>query len=90
MCNLHSGYTFYFMATITRTIRYCCSDDCKQSGCPSHEAILEYQSVTDSYRFDNGKGYDDSVKYFERGELESFIRLLKQLNRADAINIEKL
>lgn len=72
------------MSTIIKTIKYRCSDDCKISGCPSHEAVLAYQSVSDAYSFENGKG---EIYYFERGELESFITLLKELNRLDAIQI---
>jgi hypothetical protein len=73
------------MATILRLEKYRCSDDCIQSGCPTHQAKLIYQSTTDYYEFDNGKG---EIKYFERGELEVFIRLLKSINRVDCIQIK--
>jgi hypothetical protein len=72
------------MATVIRTKKYRCSDDCLQSGCPTHEAKLIYQSVSDAYTFENGKG---ETKYFERGELEAFIELLKRLDRADAVQV---
>ncbi len=72
------------MANIIITQKYNCSDDCVQSGCPKHDATLYYQSVSDYYQFDNGKG---EIKSFERGELEVFIKLLKDLNRADSIQI---
>lgn len=72
------------MATIVNKLQYSCSDDCLQSGCPKHEAELTYQSTSDAYIFNNGKG---DIKYFERGELEAFITLLKQLDRADSIQI---
>ena len=72
------------MATITHTKKYRCSDDCLQSGCPTHEAKLIYQSASDTYTFENGKG---ETKYFERGELEAFIELLKGLDRADAVQV---
>lgn len=72
------------MATIIHTQKYRCSDDCLQSGCPSHEAKLIYQSTSDAYTFENGNG---CTKYFERGELEAFIILLKGLDRIDCIQI---
>jgi hypothetical protein len=74
------------MAKSILTKRYTCSDDCLQSGCPSHIAILEYQSTSDSYKFDNGKG---TITYFERGELDAFISLLKELSefRVDSVRI---
>lgn len=72
------------MATIIHKLKYRCSDDCLQSGCPTHEGVLEYQSTSDAYKFDNGKG---EIKYFERGELETFIALLKGLDRADAVSV---
>ena len=77
------------MSTSILTKKYNCSDDCKYGGCPSHEATLEYQSTSDAYKFDNGKGYEDSVKYFERGELDSLIYLLKELTefREDSVRI---
>lgn len=75
------------MATITHTLSYRCSNDCKMEGCPSHEAKLIYQSCSDAYTFENGKG---ETKYFERGELEALIILLKGLDRADAIDVNCL
>lgn len=72
------------MSNVIREIEYNCSDDCVMSGCPGHKAVLNYQSVSDGYKFDNGKG---NIKYFERGELEAFIQLLRNLNRADSIQI---
>jgi hypothetical protein len=74
------------MATIEITKKYRCSDDCIQSGCPGHESKLTFQSTSDAYVFENGKG--DKV-FFERGELESFISILKDLNaqRVDCARI---
>ena len=72
------------MATITHAKKYMCSDDCLLTGCPTHEAKLIYQSVSDAYIFDNGKG---ETKYFDRGELEAFIELLKGLDRPDAVKV---
>lgn len=80
------------MSTTKYKINYHCSEDCKQSGCPSHEAILTYQSTGDGYCFDDGKGHSDSVKFFERAELEQLIKLLKIMSddRSDSVNIVNL
>ena len=74
------------MASIIHTMEYRCSDDCLQIGCPSHEAKLIYQSISDTYVFENGKG---ETKYFERGELEAFIELLKELDTINYFQISK-
>lgn len=76
------------MGLITLKQNYRCSDDCVQSGCPSHEAVLEYMSVTDSYTFKS----DRQEKYFERGELEAFIELLDKMGklRADGVHIREI
>ena len=72
------------MANCKRELIYSCSDDCKMSGCPTHKATLNYQSVSDAYHFNaNGRDY-----YFERGQLQAFIDLLKALNRVDSIQIK--
>lgn len=68
------------MASMKRTISYRCSDDCKPSGCPAHEGVLEYQSCSDAYTFTmNGR-----VIELERGELDAMLALLKSLDRIDA------
>ena len=74
------------MATVRLNKKYRCSDDCRREGCPEHEAELKYQTVSDAYYFDNGKGQE---YYFERGELETMIELLKQLaeRRADSVRV---
>lgn len=72
------------MATIVKTTKYYCSNDCRQEGCPMHTATLEFQSCSNAYTFDNGKG---DVYYFEEGELQALIYLLKSLDRADAVEI---
>ena len=76
------------MATIKLEKKYHCSDDCVQSGCPSHTAKLEYMSVTDGYTF-IGR---NTTHYFERNELETFIKLLSELSkiRVDAVQIKDL
>lgn len=59
-------------------MKYRCSDDCKQSGCPSHVAEMEYQSVTDILHFKDG--YQTEF-YLERGSLNAFLTLLAKLGR---------
>ena len=71
------------MATIQRTIKYRCSDDCAMSGCPGHEGELLYQSTADAYTF-NMNGRELS---FERGELEAMLDLLRSLNRFDSVQV---
>ena len=71
------------VATIERRIKYRCSDDCAQGGCPWHEGRLIYQSTSDAYQFDmNGR-----TLYFERGELDAMIELLRSLGRVDAVQV---
>ena len=65
---------------------YRCLDDYKQSGCPKHIAKLEFYNTTNGYKFDNGKGNE---YYFEEGELQAFVDLLKELKeiRVDSVSI---
>lgn len=74
------------MANVILKEKYRCYDDCKMSGCPDHEATLEFQTVSAAYSFDNGRGDKYS---FEPGELEAMIKLLKKLSerRADSLSI---
>ena len=76
------------MATITLTKTYSHSEDCKQEGCPSHEAKFTYQNTSDSYSFDTGEGRE---VWFERGELEVFLRLLAEMYAIDCscVNLKK-
>lgn len=71
------------MATIKRQLTYRCYDDCLQSGCPTHQATLEIETVTQSYMFN----LDGRELYFERGELEVMIELIEKINRVDCITI---
>jgi hypothetical protein len=74
------------MATIEIKTRYKCSDDCEQSGCPTHEMTLEFQSTSGSYQIfrEFGPGI-----YFEPGELDAMIHLLKELKkqRVDSVDV---
>ena len=65
------------MGTVILKEKYRCFDDCRQKGCPGHEATLQFQTVSNTYTFENGKGEKYS---FEQGELETLVSLLKQLS----------
>ena len=73
------------MATITLMKKYRHSEDCKQEGCPFHEAKFTYQSTSDGYSFDTGTGRE---VWFERGELEVFLRLLSEMYETDCTCID--
>jgi len=74
------------MSTIIFEKEYRCSDDCIQSGCPGHKAKLEFNTVSQNYRFSNDNG---QVVYFEHNELQTFLVLLKRLSmvRLDAVKL---
>lgn len=38
--------------------QYRCDDDCQQSGCPGHTAILEFNSVANVYHYNDGNGQE--------------------------------
>jgi len=65
------------MSTTVREFKYSCSDDCRQEGCPSHVAKMEYQSTAGILSFDSGYG---SQKYwFDSARLEAFLTMLKDI-----------
>lgn len=68
------------MANCIRKKQYYCYDDCNPGGCPGHEAVLEFESVSNAYKFTyfNGK----REYYFEQGELQALIDLLKELRKS--------
>lgn len=72
------------MATIELKKEYSCHNDCKMMGCPKHTATLIFHSVSDSYTYSDGKGKE---YYFNHGELQSLVDLLKSLDRADKVRI---
>lgn len=72
------------MTNVIREIIYRCRDDCRMEGCPSHKGTLQFQSVSNAYKFNmDGKEY-----FFEEGELQAMIDLIKDLNRVDCIQIK--
>jgi len=66
------------MGTVNKELRYQCSDDCIQSGCPGHTAKMSYQSTADVLHFEDGKRMD---VYFERGNLTAFMTILARIGR---------
>ena len=74
------------MATVKVETKYSCYDDCKQQGCPGHKLELSFHTVTNGYSF---KKDDSHPEFFEQGELEAMIKLLKELSksRRDSLQI---
>lgn len=64
------------MSTTKLMQQYHCWNDCQQSGCPGHTATLEYQSVSESLHFQDGKGHEI---YMQTPELEAFLAMLHKL-----------
>jgi len=64
------------MATIKIQKKFSCYEECDRTGCPSHTAELTFQSSSNYYSFDNGKG---KIVQFEQGELQALTDLLFEL-----------
>lgn len=64
------------MSKTTVKETYRCMNDCLPQGCPSHEASLTYESVSDSMLFDDGKGSQISM---QAPEIGAFLSLLSEL-----------
>lgn len=75
------------MANVVLKETYSCFNDCRMEGCPKYEATLEFQTVSNAYTFDDGKGRDKM--YFAEDEVEVLISLLKKLSerRADSVKV---
>lgn len=65
---------------------YSCDDDCERSGCPKHKMTLVFNSITNTYTYDDGQGQKCSFGY---SGMESFIKMVKHFSdtRADTVNI---
>ncbi len=59
---------------------YHCWNDCLQSGCPGHTATLDYQSVSSSLHFSDGKGHEI---YMQPPELDALLVMLHKLAMSD-------
>ena len=74
------------MVNCKREITYRCNNDCRIAGCPSHKGILEFQSCSNAYHF-NMNGRD---LFFEEGELQAMIDLIRSLNRVDCVKLTRV
>lgn len=68
------------MGTIRKEVSYKCYNDCVQSGCPGHVAVVTYQSTSDIYAFDDGRNLPHSKKHFDPKTLQIFINALKDMD----------
>lgn len=74
------------MSTWNLETTYRCSDDCKQSGCPSHKLKLSYNNTSESFSL-----LADG-KYVFGGDinlLESFLELLKHVGACEVKDLIK-
>lgn len=62
------------------SVKYNCYNDCKQSGCPGHIAVVTYHGTSDIYCFDDGKNEENSKRFFDPTELQIFIDSLKKMD----------
>ena len=67
------------MANCERELKYSCWDDCRMQGCPTHTARLEFQSASNSFRFN----LDGKEIYLNPTEFQAMVDLTKALNRVD-------
>jgi hypothetical protein len=67
------------MGTTKLERSYHCHDDCLPQGCPGHIATFEYESVSDSLHFSNGKGQEI---YMNPPEIEAFLSMMYVLGEA--------
>jgi hypothetical protein len=65
------------MSTSELKRTYRCWNDCRMEGCPSHEATLTFQSVSDALTFDDGRGQKFHI---QTPELEAFLDMLQELS----------
>ena len=65
---------------------YRCDDDCNQDGCPGHTAILEFNSIANIYRFDDGQGQE---AYLDLSQAKVLIEMFKFYSdtRADTVRV---
>jgi len=69
------------MATARRELTYRCSDDCKQSGCPTHNGVVEHNTISDTFTFNmNGR-----VLCFERGEMDAMVALYGMVENINGV-----
>lgn len=75
------------MSIIKLERHYRCYEDCLPSGCPTHTATLEFQSVSDSLHFSDGRGQEI---YLHPPELEAFLSMWHEIGKGKRDKIEEL
>lgn len=61
------------MSTSKLERQYHCWNDCLMGGCPGHTATLSYQSTSDAFHYNDGKGQDFHGQTPEYGALLSML-----------------
>lgn len=74
------------MGQLKTTRIYRCDNDCERAGCPGHIATLEFNSIANIYRFDNGQG---EVMWFDLELAKAMIDMFKEYSntRADTVKV---
>jgi len=74
------------MGQLKQTENYHCDNDCEQSGCPGHTAILEFNSVANIYHFNDGNGQEI---YLDMATADVMIKMFKfySESRADTVKV---
>lgn len=57
-------------------VDYHCYDDCRQAGCPGHQATCEYYHVTEGFSIDFGDGSHLSLDNTRMQIIADFIKRL--------------
>ena len=57
--------------------KYRCTDDCKQSGCPTHIATFSISHATDTYSIDWGKG---EKSYFDNSQMALILQFAEKIS----------
>jgi len=74
------------MANIIKKLKYRCDNDCEISGCPEHEATLHFNSITNTYFFDDGNGRYIGLDISSANVLVQLIKSIGE-SRIDALQI---
>jgi hypothetical protein len=61
---------------------YRCWNDCDPRGCPGHTAALTYQSVSEAFRFDDGKG---RTLEGQTPEFACLVSMLREMRPAEIV-----
>ena len=64
--------------TIGPSIKYHCLNDCRQEGCPGHEARVDYMGTSDIVRISVGEDSNPEFDYFDPRAWKALIRSWEQ------------